>query len=102
MIRLRVSDFQPENGANFPQTKEKATKGANLDLLFRQNSNPMAFLFSGKQTLESLNRLNGFRTTQPLRDIKITQTQGKVSYFYLNHLLQVEFRAIFEPFSYIL
>ena len=36
------------------------------------------------------------------KDFKITQAQTKVSFFYLNPLLQVEFRAIFEPFSYIL
>ena len=35
------------------------------------------------------------------KDFKITQAQTKVSFFYLNPLLQVEFRAIFEPFSYI-
>ena len=33
------------------------------------------------------------------KDFKITQAQTKVSFFYLNPLLQVEFRAIFEPFS---
>ena len=32
----------------------------------------------------------------------MTQAQTKVSFFYFNLLLQVEFRAIFEPFSYIL
>ena len=32
----------------------------------------------------------------------MTQAQTKVSFFYLNPLLQVEFWAIFEPFSYIL
>ena len=32
------------------------------------------------------------------KDFKITQEQTKVSFFYLNPLLQVEFRAIFEPF----
>ena len=36
------------------------------------------------------------------RDFKITQAQTKVGLFYLSPLLQVEFRAIFEPFSYIL
>jgi len=36
------------------------------------------------------------------KEFKITQAQTKVSFFYLNPLLQVEFRAIFEPFSYIL
>ena len=36
------------------------------------------------------------------KEFKITQVQTKVSFFYLNPLLQVEFRAIFEPFSYIL
>ena len=36
------------------------------------------------------------------KDIKITQAQTNVSYFYLNPLLQVEFRVIFEAFSYIL
>ena len=36
------------------------------------------------------------------KDFKITQAQTKVSFFYINPLLQVEFRAIFEPFSYIL
>ena len=34
--------------------------------------------------------------------LKITQAQTKASFFYLNPVLQVEFRAIFEPFSYIL
>ena len=34
-------------------------------------------------------------------DIKITQVQTKVRYFYFNPLLQVEFRVIFEAFSYI-
>ena len=33
---------------------------------------------------------------------RLTQAQTKVSFFYLNPLLQVKFRAIFEPFSYIL
>ena len=60
----------------------------------------------GKQTWKSLNRQNGFKTTlQRLschNDFKLTQAQTKVSFFYLNPLLQVEFRAIFEPFSYIL
>ena len=36
------------------------------------------------------------------KDIKITQAQTNVSYFYLNPLLQVEFRVIFEAFSFIL
>ena len=36
------------------------------------------------------------------KDLKITQAQTKVGFFYLGPLLQVEFRAIFEPFSYIL
>ena len=36
------------------------------------------------------------------KDFKITQAQTKVSFFYLNPLLQDELRAIFEPFSYIL
>ena len=36
------------------------------------------------------------------KDFKITPAQTKVGFFYLNPLLQVEFRAIFEPFSYIL
>ena len=62
-------------------------------------------LFNGKQTLKSLNRQNGFRMTLERlschKDFKITQAQTKVSFFYLNPLLQVEFRAIFEPFSYI-
>ena len=35
------------------------------------------------------------------KDFKIIQAQTKVS-FYLNPLLQVEFRVVFEPFSYIL
>ena len=35
------------------------------------------------------------------KNINITQVQTNVSYFYLNPLLQVEFRAIFEIFSYI-
>jgi len=55
---------------------------------------------------ESSNRQNGFRTTLERlschKDFKITQAQTKVSSLYLNPLLQVEFRAIFEPFSYIL
>jgi len=58
-----------------------------------------------KQTWKSLNRQNGFRTTLERlscpRAFTITQGQTKVSFFYLNPLLQVEFRAIFEPFSYI-
>ena len=61
---------------------------------------------NGKQTWKSLNRQNGFRTTLERlschKDFKITQAQPKVSFFYLNPLLKVEFRAIFEPFSYIL
>ena len=36
------------------------------------------------------------------RDFKITQAQTKVGFFYLSPLLPVEFRAIFEPFLYIL
>ena len=36
------------------------------------------------------------------KDFEITQVQTKASFFYLNPLLQVEFRAIFGPFSYIL
>ena len=56
--------------------------------------------------MESSNRQNGFRTTLERlschKDFKITQAQTKVSFFYLTPLLQVEFRAIFEPFSYIL
>ena len=64
------------------------------------------FLFNGKQTWKSLNRQNGFRTTLERlscdKDFKLTQAQIKVSFFHLNPLLQVEFRAIFEPFSYIL
>ena len=63
-------------------------------------------LFNGKQTWKSLNRQNGFRTTLERlschKDFKITQAQTKVIFFYLNPLLQVEFRANFEPFSYIL
>jgi len=55
---------------------------------------------------KSSNRQNGFRTTLEClschKDFKITQAQTKVSFFYLNLLLQVELRAIFEPFSYIL
>ena len=66
----------------------------------------LSFLFNGKQTWKSLNRQNGFRTTLERfsyhKDFKITQAQPKVSFFYLNPLLKVEFRAIFEPFSYIL
>ena len=61
---------------------------------------------NGKQTWKSLNRQNGFRTTLERlschKDFKITQAETKVSFFYLNPLLEVEFRAIFEPFSYIL
>ena len=66
----------------------------------------LSFLFNGKQTVKSLNRQNGFITTLERlschRHFKITQAQTKVSFFYLKLLLQVEFRAIFEPFSYIL
>ena len=66
----------------------------------------LSFLFNGKQTWKSLNRQNGFTTTLERlschKDFKITEAQTKVSFFYLNPLLQVEFRAIFEPFSYIL
>ena len=51
---------------------------------------------------KSLNRQNGFRTTLERlschKDFKITQKQTKVSFFHLNPLLQVEFRAIFVPF----
>ena len=36
------------------------------------------------------------------KDIKITQMQTNVSSFYLNPLLQVEFRVIFDALSYIL
>ena len=36
------------------------------------------------------------------KDIKITQMRTNESSFYLNPLLQVEFRVIFEAFSYIL
>ena len=54
----------------------------------------------------SLNCQNGFRTTLERlschNDFKITQAQTKVSFFHLNPLLQVEFRAILEPFSYTL
>ena len=61
---------------------------------------------NGKKTWKSLSRQNGFRTTLERlschKDFKTTQAQTKVSFFYLNPLLQVEFRAIFEPFSYIL
>ena len=50
-----------------------------------------------------LNRQNGFRTTLEWlschKDFEITQAQTKVSFLYLNPLLQVEFRAIFGPFS---
>ena len=53
-----------------------------------------------------ITRQNGFRTTLERlschKNFKITQAQTKVSSFYLNPLLQVKFRAIFEPFSYIL
>ena len=66
----------------------------------------LSFLFDGKLTWKSLNRQNGFRTTLERltchKDFKITQAQPKVSFFYLNPSLKVEFRAIFEPFSYIL
>ena len=59
-----------------------------------------------KQTWKGLIRQNGFRTTWERlschKVFKITQVQTKVSFCYLNPLLQVEFRAIFEPFSYIL
>ena len=59
-----------------------------------------------QQTGKSLNRQNGFITTLERlschRHFKITQTQTKVSFFYFKPLLQVEFRAIFEPFLYIL
>ena len=44
----------------------------------------------------TLERLSGHK------DFKTTQAQSKVSGFYVNPVLQVEFRAIFEPFSYIL
>ena len=60
----------------------------------------------GKQTRKSLNCQNGFRTTLERLSchnvFKIAQAQTKVSFFHLSPLLQVEFRAIFEPFSYIL
>ena len=38
---------------------------------------------------------------QEPRDIKITQCKHEVSHFYLNYLLHVAFRAIFEALSYI-
>ena len=47
---------------------------------------------SVKTTLE---RLSGHK------DFKIAQAQTKVSFFYLNPVLQVEFRAIFEPFKWL-
>ena len=66
----------------------------------------LSSLFNGKQTWKGLNPQNGFRTTLERlschKDFKITQAQTKVSFFYLNPSLQVEFRAIFEPFPYIL
>ena len=53
-------------------------------------------------TIKSLNRQNGFRTTLKRlschKDFKITQAQTKVSFFYINPLLQAEFGAIFEAF----
>ena len=58
--------------------------------------------------VKSLKHQNGFRTTLERlschSNFKLTQAQTKVrvSFFYVNPLLQVEFRAIFEPFSYIL
>ena len=61
---------------------------------------------NGKQTWKSSNRQNGLRTTLERlschKDFKVIQAQTKVSFFYLNPVLQDEFRAIFEPFSYIL
>ena len=53
-----------------------------------------------------MNRQNGFRTKLERlschKCFKITQAPTEVSFFYINPLLQVEFRTIFEPFSYIL
>ena len=69
----------------------------------RPGRQPFVSLY-GKQTWKNLNRQNDFRTTLERlschNDFKITQAQTKVSFFYLNPLLQVEFGAIFEPFSY--
>ena len=77
-----------------------------MELRVRTVGRPGASLsfhfLNGKQTWKSLNCQNGFRTTLERlschKDFKITQEQTKVSFFYLNPLLQVEFRAIFEPF----
>ena len=55
----------------------------------------------GKQTWKSLNHQMALERLSCHKDFKIIQAQTKVS-FYLNPLLQVEFRVVFEPFSYIL
>ena len=55
-----------------------------------------------KATLEKFKSLMGLERLSCLKDFEITYAQTNVSFFYLNPLLQVEFRAIFEPFSYIL
>ena len=94
--------------------KRLAARGSRLGLAGSQNSLPHrrprrkkeTFLFNVQQTGKSLNRQNGFITTLERlschRHFKITQAQTKVSFFYLNLYYKVEFRAIFEPFLYIL
>ena len=51
---------------------------------------------------KGLNRQMALERLSCHKDFKITQAQTKVSFVYLNPLLQVEFRVIFEQFSYIL
>ena len=58
-------------------------------------------IVGGKQTWKSLNHQMALERLSCHKDFKIIQAQTKVS-FYLNPLLQVEFRVVFEPFSYIL
>ena len=55
-----------------------------------------------QQAWKSLNRQNGFSCHKHFQITQVQTHADQVSFFYLNPLLQVEFRAIFEPFSYIL
>jgi len=89
--------------ASFKKVQEMLCLGVIEEIIDEEEFVP---LYAACRTLKSLNRQNGFRTTLERhschKDFKITQAQTKVSFFYLIPLLQVEFRALFEPFSYIL
>ena len=65
----------------------KPCGGKNRHVLV-QAAQKETFLFNVQQTGKSLNRQNGFITTLEWlschRHFKITQTQTKVSFFYLN------------------